>query len=126
MRFTAPAGSAVPPPRPPRLSATGLLVHSETLPARVRRRPVFSLLCLASAHADRGQFHEAWRYIAEATRAVETTKEKWPEAELHRIAGEIALKSPETDALKEEKHFERALSLSPANNKPNPGNSAPP
>jgi hypothetical protein len=29
--------------------------------------------------------------IGEAMTAVETTKEKWHEAELHRIAGEVAL-----------------------------------
>jgi predicted ATPase len=71
----------------------------------------FALLYLASAYADLGQFDDAWRYIAEATTAVETTKEKWPEAELHRIAGEISLKSPEPDAPKAERHFERALSV---------------
>ena len=30
--------------------------------------------------------------------AVETTKERWFEAEIHRVAGEIALMSPEPDA----------------------------
>ena len=44
-----------------------------------------------SAHAELGQFDEAWRCIGEAMTAVETTKEKWCEAEVHRIAGEIAL-----------------------------------
>ena len=71
----------------------------------------FSLLYLASAYADLRQFDEAWRCIAEATTAVEITKEKWPEAELHRIAGEIALKSPELDAPKAETRFERALAV---------------
>ena len=33
------------------------------------------------------------------------------EAEVHRIAGEIALKSPAPDTQKAEKHFERALSV---------------
>ena len=56
-----------------------------------------------------GQFDDAWRCIAEATTAVETTKEKWCEAELNRIAGEISLKSPEPDAPKAEDYFERAL-----------------
>jgi class 3 adenylate cyclase/tetratricopeptide (TPR) repeat protein len=69
----------------------------------------FSLLYLASAYADLRQIDDAWRCIAEATTAVETTKEKWPEAELHRIAGEIVLKSPEPDVPKAERHFERAL-----------------
>jgi predicted ATPase len=71
----------------------------------------FSLLYLASAYADLGQIDDAWRCIAEATTAVETTKEKWPEAELHRIAGEISLKSPEPDAPEAERQFERALAV---------------
>jgi predicted ATPase len=43
--------------------------------------------------------------------AVETTKESWCEAEIKRIAGEIALKSPEPDAAKAETYFERALTV---------------
>jgi predicted ATPase len=42
---------------------------------------------------------------------VETTKETWCEAEVHRVAGEIALKSPEPDAAKAEAYFERALAV---------------
>jgi predicted ATPase len=66
---------------------------------------------LARAHAELGQFEEAWRCIGEAMTAVETTKEKWCEAEVHRVAGEIALKSPEPDATKVEAHFERAIAI---------------
>ena len=43
--------------------------------------------------------------------AVETTKERWFEAEIHRTAGEIALKSLEPDAAKAEGYFERALTI---------------
>ena len=63
------------------------------------------------AHAELGQFDEAWRCISEATAAIETTKERWFEAEVNRIAGEIALKSPEPDAGKAEPYFERALAV---------------
>ena len=70
-----------------------------------------------------GQFDEAWRCIGEAMTAVETTKESWCEAEIHRVAGEIALKSPEPDAAKAEAYFERALALR-ASSKQNPGNCA--
>jgi predicted ATPase len=45
---------------------------------------------------------------------VETTKEKWCEADIHRIAGEIALMSPESDAAKAEARFERALAVARA------------
>jgi predicted ATPase len=50
---------------------------------------------LAKAHADLGQFDEAWHWIGEALARVESTKEKWAEAEIHRVAGEIALRSPD-------------------------------
>ena len=53
----------------------------------------------------------AQRYIEEAIIAVETTGERWCEAEVHRIAGEIALLSPEPDAGKAEGYFERALAV---------------
>ena len=42
---------------------------------------------------------------------VETTKERVWEAEVNRVAGEIALKSPEPDAVKAEGYFERALAV---------------
>jgi predicted ATPase len=66
---------------------------------------------LASAHAKVGQFEEAWRCISEAITAVETTKESWYEAEVNRVAGEVALKMPEPDAAKAEAYFERALAV---------------
>ena len=66
---------------------------------------------LANAYAELGQFDDAWRCIGEATTAIETTKEKWCEAKVHRIAGEIALKSPEPDAAKALEYFELALAV---------------
>jgi predicted ATPase len=71
----------------------------------------FYLSCLARAYADLGQFDDAWRCIGEAMTAVETTKEKWCEADIHRIAGEIVLLSPELNAAKAEAYFERALAV---------------
>jgi class 3 adenylate cyclase/predicted ATPase len=64
---------------------------------------------LARAHSELGQFEEAWRCIGEAMTAVETAKEKWCEAEVHRVAGDIALKSPELEATKAEAYFQCAL-----------------
>jgi predicted ATPase len=66
---------------------------------------------LASAYVDLSRFHDAWRCIGKAVTAVETTKEKWWEAEINRVAGEIALKSPVPDAAKAEGYFERALAV---------------
>jgi predicted ATPase len=69
---------------------------------------------LARANAELGQFNDAWRCMGEATTAMETTKEKWFEAEVDRMAGEIALKSPLPDAAKGEMYFERALTVARA------------
>ena len=66
---------------------------------------------LAYAHAQLGEFEEAWHCIGEAMTIVETTKEKWFEAEVHRTAGEITLLSPKPDPTKVEAHFEKALSI---------------
>ena len=57
------------------------------------------------------QFDDAWRFIGEAMTAIETTKEKWCEAEVRRMAGEIALLSGEPDTIKAQAHFERALEV---------------
>jgi predicted ATPase len=66
---------------------------------------------LARAYAELGQFDEAWRCIGEAITAMEATKEKFWEAEVHRTAGEIALLSPEPDPTRAEAYFERALAV---------------
>ena len=48
---------------------------------------------LAKAYSELGQFDNAWSCIGEAKTSIETTNERWCEAEMYRIAGEIALKS---------------------------------
>jgi class 3 adenylate cyclase/predicted ATPase len=69
------------------------------------------LTFLAKAHGDLGQFDDAWRCIGEAMAAVETTKERFCEAEIHRTAGEIALMLPAPDVAKAEAYFDRALAV---------------
>jgi predicted ATPase len=69
---------------------------------------------LGIAYAELHRFDEAWRCIDEAATAVETTKETWFEAEVHRIAGEIGLLSGEPEAAKAEAYFERALAVARA------------
>jgi predicted ATPase len=69
---------------------------------------------LATAYAVLGRFDEAWHYIGEAIAAVAITKEAIVEADINRIAGEIALMSPEPDAAKAEAYFERALAVARA------------
>jgi predicted ATPase len=74
----------------------------------------FHLSNLATSYASLGQLEDAWRCVGEAMRAVATTKEKWFEAELHRIAGELLLLSQQTGETKAEEYFERALSVARA------------
>jgi predicted ATPase len=66
---------------------------------------------LARAYADIGWFDDAWRCIAEAIATVETVKERWYEAEINRVAGEIAQLAPERDTAKAERYFARALAV---------------
>jgi class 3 adenylate cyclase/predicted ATPase len=66
---------------------------------------------LARAYAELGQLDDARRCIDDAIDKVERSKEKWCEAEVHRIAGEIALKSLAPDTEKAEKCFDHALAV---------------
>jgi class 3 adenylate cyclase/predicted ATPase len=66
---------------------------------------------LASAYAELGQSETAWRCIDEAITAAGTTKERWYEAEIHRVAGEIALRCPAPDLMKAAEYFEHGLAI---------------
>src|SRR5262244_3350742 len=68
---------------------------------------------LAKAYAELGQIDDAWRCIGEAIKTIETTKERWYEVEVYRMAGEIALKSLER-ATKAEAYFGQALVIARA------------
>ncbi len=69
------------------------------------------LVHLALAYAALGKPDDAWRSVGEAMTTVETTKERWYLAEINRVAGEIALKSPEPNATKAQEYFQRALAV---------------
>ena len=69
----------------------------------------FFLCHLAKAHVEVRQLDEARRCIAEATLLMENTKETWCEAEVHRVAGEIAMTAKSPDEA--EAHFEHALTV---------------
>ena len=73
-------------------------------------RPAY-LLYLARAYGQLGQLNEASRCIADAMTAVETTKESWYEAEIGRIAGELALIGRKPDAPRAQVYFEHALAV---------------
>jgi predicted Zn-dependent protease len=53
----------------------------------------FWLSYLARAYAEVGKFYDASRCIDEVMTVVETAKERWFEADIQRMAGEIALMS---------------------------------
>ena len=65
--------------------------------------------CLAKSYAELGQLDDAWRCISDATRTAKTTKERAWEADIQRIAGEIALLSD--DEASAEAYFNRALAI---------------
>jgi predicted ATPase len=69
------------------------------------------LMLLSKAHADLGEFDDAQGCINEALTAIQTNKERWCEAEVNRLAGEIALRSPQPDTAKAEAYFQRALAI---------------
>jgi class 3 adenylate cyclase/tetratricopeptide (TPR) repeat protein len=66
---------------------------------------------LAMAYAELDQPDDARHCIEDAIEKAERSKEKWCEAEVHRIAGEIALKSLPSDPVRAESYFGRALAL---------------
>jgi predicted ATPase len=69
----------------------------------------FYLSHLANAHASLGQLDGAWHCIEEAMTAA--AKETWWEAEVNRVAGEIALLATKTNAERAEGYFDRALAV---------------
>jgi len=72
--------------------------------------PVYlSYLAWCSAELDR--FEDAWSSIEDALTAADRSKERWWQAETNRIAGEIVLRSPESDEEKAQAYFEKALSI---------------
>jgi predicted ATPase len=80
------------------------------------------LSSLASAYANTGQFVDAWRCLGEAMTAIKTTGERWFEAEINRMAGEIAFKSSPTR--RRLRGISSALSLLRVRSKQSPGNCA--
>jgi class 3 adenylate cyclase/predicted ATPase len=69
----------------------------------------WQLSFLAMVRAELCQFDDAWNTIDEAIAAMETTGEKWYEAEVNRVAGEIALMMPQRDESKAHTYFARAM-----------------
>jgi hypothetical protein len=83
----------------------------------------FYLSYQARAHADLERFDDAWRCIGEAAEAVEKTKERWCEAEICGIAGEISF-CRRTRIRQRQKNISNAPLRSHANSKRSLGNYA--
>ena len=81
---------------------------------------------LAAAHAELGQLDAAWRCVGEAMAAVETTKERWFEAEVNRIAGRNRTQVAGAGCGESGSIFRARALSSRVSSRPNPGNSAPP
>jgi predicted ATPase len=71
----------------------------------------FYLAVLAKTNAEVGQLEDAWRWMEEAMSLMESTGEKWSEAEINRLAGEIALLSPAPRKEKAGAQFMQALEI---------------
>src|SRR3984885_3180945 len=65
---------------------------------------------LALAHARLGQYDESWHHISQAIATIDATGERLWTAEVHRLAGEIALSSPIEDVARAQAHFHSAIS----------------
>jgi predicted ATPase len=64
----------------------------------------------ARAYLDAGKFDAARQSIQGAMTAIQTTGERWVEAEVNRVAGEIAARSLDPDTINAEAHFRRSVS----------------
>ena len=72
------------------------------------------LAYLSKARAELGQFDDAQRFLSEAMSVIETTKDKWFEAEVYCRAGQVALLTPRPDRGKAEAYFKHALTVARA------------
>jgi predicted ATPase len=70
-----------------------------------------NLCYLAGAYAQSARLDEAKRCIHQSLTLTEQSKERWSEAEVNRVAGEIALVSPQPNSVEAEGYFERALAV---------------
>jgi predicted ATPase len=73
-----------------------------------------TLTMLAYAYGKAGQPEEGLRRLAEAAEIAETTRDRWAEAELYRVRGELLLATGRT--LEAEDSFQRALSVAQQQN----------
>jgi predicted ATPase len=66
-------------------------------------------MTLADVHETTGQLNEAFDRLTEAARWVETTHERWAEAEMHRMRGRLLLSM--NDHAAAEENYRHALAV---------------
>lgn len=76
-----------------------------------RNNRTFHLALLAEVHGRLGQAKMGLSVIDEALVQVEATDERWWEAEIHRVRGELLLSLTAENALEAETCFERAIAV---------------
>ena len=86
-------------------------------------QPYF-LALLAEGYGVVGQPKEGLAVLAESLVRVEKTGERWYEAELHRLKGQLLLQQPSDIRHRGRILFSTEQLKLPVTNKPNPGNSA--
>ena len=69
----------------------------------------FILMTLADVHETTGQLNEAFDRLTEAARWVETTDERWAEAEMYRMRGRLLLSMHKPTAGEESYHQALAI-----------------
>ena len=75
------------------------------------RHQVYVLALLAEAYQSSGQSQAGLDVVAEALAGVDATEERWYEAELHRLKGELLLRQAVPDAPQAETCFQQALAV---------------
>jgi predicted ATPase len=85
------------------------LISAQTIGTKLAR-PYF-LTLLTESHVRGGQVEEGLQILAEGLALVDTTGERWYEAELHRLKGELLLQQAIPDASQAETCFQQALDI---------------
>jgi class 3 adenylate cyclase/predicted ATPase len=68
---------------------------------------------LGMAHGKLGKFEDAVHAISDAIDMVETTNQRWLEAEVYRTGGEVQLLLPEPNLARAETYFDWAITVAP-------------
>jgi tetratricopeptide (TPR) repeat protein len=107
--------------------AAGIARMRHSLPERRRTAAEggvpLNLAALATVLRQAGQFGDAVRTVNESLQLIETTNERWAEAEVHRLKGELLLAQDPSNKAQAEQSF-RIRSTSLANSTRNHGSCA--